>query len=138
MKVKTLKIKIDSQCQNISIFNDLDEGVFIYNLSSALEFENGCYYWNIIIVYDMKNFNFFYKDELKNSNKNNFILEIKRYIENSNFNTRIYNILNKNINNLNDINCLNDLKCFRGLGEKSIFENKEKLLGLIELVTLKK
>jgi hypothetical protein len=138
MKVKSLKIKIDKDTIEQSIPSFYGENNTIYAINSELVFENGSYYWFVLITYESK-INFL--TSLNEENKNKKFLPVgfkeavyeysKKQVSNT---VRAKNCVNFYVEELLKIKNIDDFKRIRGLGDETIKKDKIFLTGLINII----
>jgi phosphoribosyl-ATP pyrophosphohydrolase len=137
MYVKTFKIKAGMHQQEIALSHLIDTNAIIYNTNSELIKEVGDYYWHIMIVYESKEKKIAHQER---SNTEQLLLSdfkkaIKQYSEkNPATNNRFNNCINYYSENLLTCKVIKDFKGIRGIGTKSIEENKEFILGLLDII----
>lgn len=138
MYVKTFKIKAGLHQHEIALSHLIDTNAIIYNTNSELIKEVEDYYWHIMIVYESKEEKKNTRQERSNTELwllNDFKNAIKDYSEkNPPTNNRFYNSINYHSENLLTCKVINDFKGIRGIGTKSIEENKDFILGLLNII----
>lgn len=138
MRVKSLKIKIDKDTIEQSIPSFYGMNNTIYAINSELVFENGSYYWFVLISYESK-INFL--SSLNEENKNKKLLPVgfkeavyeytKKQVSNT---VRAKNCVNFYVEELLKIKNINDFRRIRGLGIETIKKDKLFLTGLIQII----
>lgn len=138
MRVKSLKIKIDKDNIEQSIPSFYGVNNTIYAINSELVFENGSYYWFVLITYESK-INFL--SSLNEENKNKKFLPVgfkeavyeysKKQVSNT---VRAKNCVNFYAEELLKIKKIDDFRRIRGLGIETIKKDKLFLTGLIQII----
>jgi hypothetical protein len=138
MRVKSLKIKIDKDTIEQSIPSFYGENNTIYAINTELVFENGSYYWFVLITYESK-INFL--SSLNEENKNKKFLPVgfkeavyeysKKQVSNT---VRAKNCVNFYAEELLKIKKIDDFKRIRGLGDETIKKDKIFFTGLIHII----
>lgn len=138
MRVKSLKIKIDKDTIEQSIPSFYGVNNTIYAINSELVFENGTYYWFVLITYESK-INFL--SSLNEDNKNKKFLPegfkeaVYEYSKKQVSNTvRAKNCVNFYAEELLKIKKIDDFRRIRGLGDETIKKDKLFLTGLINVI----
>jgi hypothetical protein len=140
MRIKSFKIKIDKDNVEQSIPSFYGVNNTIYSINSELVFENGTYYWFVLITYESKiNFLSSLNEESKNNKKKflpvGFKEAVCEYSKNQVSNTvRVKNCVNFYAEELLKIKNIDDFKRIRGLGVETIKKDESFLLGLIEII----
>jgi hypothetical protein len=138
MRVKSLKIKIDKDTIEQSIPSFYGENNTIYGINSELVFENGYYYWFVLITYESK-INFL--SSLNEENKNKKFLPVgfkeavyeysKKQVSNT---VRAKNCVNFYAEELLKVKKIDDFRRIRGLGDETIKKDKIFFTGLINII----
>jgi hypothetical protein len=137
MRIKLLKIKMDSDLIDVTIPDFTCDNTKILEINAELNMDDGKYYWFVLVAYVPKSI---FISETKHDEKNNplpigFKREIHRYIDKHKLlKVRVKNCIKGHVNELIEIKKLDDFKKLRGMGVKCIFDEEKFLLGLIEII----
>lgn len=137
MIIKSFKIKINKKDFVATIPSFFSDKNTIYAINSQLGIENGQYYWFILITYEPND---------KFSSLLNFEIDEKtlpegfeeavkdHVIKHKKIKTRVRNCINYYLDELVDIKKMDDFLKLRGIGTKSIDEERLFFLDLIKII----
>ena len=137
MKIKTIKIKAEKDTRDFVISDFYIPHSTIYSTTSKLIKENKEYYWLVLIAYESNvplvsgPFSTENQEQLPQGYKET----IAQYISNSNTNSqRVKSRMYSYLENLHMIHSMNDFSHIRGLGKKTIEEDRIFFTGLLKLI----
>lgn len=137
MLVKSLKIIINKKDFVANIPNFFSSKNSIYGINSQLGIENGQYYWFILITYEPKDeFSSFinYTTEYKTL-PDGFEEAVKDHIhKHKAVKARVKNCINYHLDELLVVKKIDDFSKFRGIGVKSIDDERHFFLDLIKII----
>lgn len=137
MKIKTIKVRANSDNRDIAISDFYSQNSTIYSTNSKLIKEKDDYYWLVMIAYES---NLLLPLDGYDSSNNHqlpagFEQSVMQYVVNAPSNgVRIKNSVSTYLPSLLIINSIHDFKRIRGLGVKTVDENIEFLSGLMDII----
>lgn len=133
MKIKTFKIKVESNHQTFDFSDFFEENNKVLQITPTLVKEKNSYYWHVFAIYERRSSSYSKKEE-KELNPD-FQKEVTAIISNKelNMSTRVRHCINYYIVDIQDYEKIGDFLKMRYFGKKGLESNKDVLLQILEI-----
>jgi hypothetical protein len=137
MKIKTLKIKVEKDDQEIDFSEFLEGSNVIYKTKATLQKEKDGHYWHVFFTFEPKSDTTYVRPipPQKVSLPEGFEDAIMNYLEDTqHISSRIFHAIRGNLEGLLRVHSLENFKLLSKLGKKSIEDNPDFFQGLLNII----
>ncbi len=135
MKIKTLKIKIESDNQTFEVSDFFDGSNTLYDKFTHIVDEPDGKYWHVLIFYKNNSPGFVSSKPFEIELPNEFLEEIKTYIKtNPPISILASNCIKANIDKLFGVEKFTDFRRFRNLGDDSLARDTIFFSAILEII----
>ena len=136
MKIKIIKIKVDSDNQTFNISDFFEGNNTIYKTSPTLVKEEDGYYWHVFFTYKNDNTATFVSDEKEETQINaNFEKEIMELLLNHEppLSVRFKNTIKANLSEMQHFDKIEKFMRFRNFGKKEFQQNIKTMNVILKI-----